>query len=71
MLKKTITLREVANPKDASRAQFEVYDTDTGTSLGIYDSREAAEAEVESMNRSDAEGLDATKRKQDADPASG
>lgn len=71
MLKQTITLREVPDPKDASRSQFEVYDNDTGTSLGIYDSREAAQAEVDNMNRSDVEGLNAKDRKQDADPADG
>ena len=71
MLKQTITLREVPDPKDESRSQFEVYDNDTGTSLGVYDNREAAQAEVDSMNRSDVEGLDEKSRKQDADPAEG
>lgn len=71
MLKQTITLREVPDPRDASRSQFEVYDSDTGTSLGIYDSREAAQAEVDSMNRSDVEGMNEKDRKQDADPADG
>jgi hypothetical protein len=71
MLKQTITLREVSDPEDASRSQFEVYDSDTGTSLGIYDSREAAQAEVDNMNSSDIAGLSGKTRKQDADPADG
>lgn len=71
MLKKTITLRELPNPNDASHPQFEVYDSDTGTSLGVFDSREAAQAEVENMNQADVEGLDERQRKQDADPADG
>lgn len=71
MIKQTITLREIADPKDTSRTQFEVYDSDTGTTLGIYENRADAEAEVESMNRSDVAGQNDNSRKQDADPADG
>ena len=71
MIKKTITLRELSDSKSESETQFEVYDEDTGTSLGIYDRREDAEAEVERMNQSDVAGYDDSSRKQDADPAEG
>lgn len=71
MVKQTITLREVPAPQEADAVQFEVYDEDTGTSLGIYDRREDAEAEVERMNQSDVAGHHDLSRKQDADPADG
>lgn len=70
MIKQTVTVREVENPKDG-RTQFEVYDSDTGTTLGIYDERADAEAEVESLNSSDVAGQNDRSRKQDADPADG
>lgn len=71
MLKQTITLREITDPRDTSRTQFEIYDSDTGTALGVYDSRAEAEAEVENLNRSDVAGQNDCSRKQDADPAGG
>lgn len=71
MIKKTITLREVSDPKDATHSQFEVYDSDTGTTLGIYDNQADAEAEVAHMNQSDVAGQNDRTRKQDADPADG
>ncbi|KXS37359.1 MAG: hypothetical protein AWU55_2361 [Halomonadaceae bacterium T82-2] len=70
MLKKTITWREVPGAGD-SEPRYEVYDSDTGTVIGLYDSREAAQAEVESMNQSDVEGRGSGHRKQEADPAGG
>lgn len=69
MLKRTITWRKLPDPHGAEAPKYEVYDSDTGTSIGVFDSREAAEDEVASMNRSDVEGFDEQYRKKDADPA--
>ncbi|MBZ9558882.1 MULTISPECIES: hypothetical protein [Modicisalibacter] len=70
MLKKTITWRTVP-ASEASQRRYEVYDSDTGSVIGVFDTQQAAENEVESMNRSDVEGLDENRRKQDADPGDG
>lgn len=70
MLKKTITWRKVPT-SEASQSRYEVYDSDTGTVVGVFDSQQAAEDEVKAMNQSDVEGLDENRRKQDADPANG
>lgn len=53
MLRNAIEIREVRSQEGASRS-FEVYDSDTGTSLGNYDSLERAEAERRNMASSDA-----------------
>ncbi|MDW5376133.1 hypothetical protein R6258_04290 [Halomonas sp. HP20-15] len=71
MLKKTITWRELPDPHNVETAKYEVYDSDTGATIGMFDSREAAEEEVARMNRSDVEGLGEQQRKKDADPAAG
>ncbi|MBZ9539917.1 hypothetical protein KGQ90_13355 [Modicisalibacter tunisiensis] len=70
MIKQTITWREVPGEGD-SGPRYEVYDSDTGTVIGTYDSREAAQEEVDAMNRSDVEGRGSSHRKQEADPAGG
>ncbi|QJQ95308.1 MULTISPECIES: hypothetical protein [Halomonadaceae] len=65
MLNNAIEIREVEKSNDA-QPRYEVYDTDTGTSLGLYDSMEKAEAVREKMVSSD----NATKEGgYDADPA--
>lgn len=51
MLKNAVVIREVSS-RDGE-AHYEVYDTDTGSSLGFYDSLERAEAEVQHMDSSD------------------
>ncbi|MEA3253273.1 MAG: hypothetical protein U9Q35_17295 [Pseudomonadota bacterium] len=73
MLKKTITWRKLPDSRneDAEASEYEVYDSDTGATIGVFASREAAENEVARMNHSDIEGLDDRQRKEDADPAAG
>ncbi|WP_136068295.1 hypothetical protein [Modicisalibacter radicis] len=69
MLKKTITWRKLPDPHNVEAPKYEVYDSDTGATIGVFDDREAAEDEVARMNRSDVEGLEKQHRKKDADPA--
>lgn len=71
MLKKTITWRKLPDTPNAESPEYEVYDSDTGATIGVFASREAAEEEVVRMNHSDIEGLDEQYRKEDADPAAG
>ena len=45
MLKKTITWRKLPDSRneDAEASEYEVYDSDTGATIGVFASREAAE----------------------------
>lgn len=52
MLTNAIEIREVTGPNGAG-VHYELYDSDTGTSLGIYDSLDRAKAERKHMNTSD------------------
>lgn len=52
MLNEAIEIREVKDSDDDTSVRYEVYDSDTGTSLGIYDNYEDAQYEVESMKSS-------------------
>ncbi|GAB3335725.1 hypothetical protein ACFO0E_07200 [Chromohalobacter beijerinckii] len=54
MLHDAIEIRKIAGP-DEDDVRYEVYDSDTGVSLGLYQSMEHAEAERQRMKASDNE----------------
>lgn len=64
MLHDAIEIRKIKESNDDETC-YEVYDSDTGTSLGIFDTIERAEAERQSMKRSNRA---AVKGGSDADP---
>ena len=53
MLKKTITWRKLPDSRneDAEASEYEVYDSDTGATIGVFASREAAENDLCVDNR--------------------
>lgn len=53
MLHDAIEIREVTQPDDAIGTRYEVYDSDTGTPLGVFESYEDARYELESMKASE------------------
>lgn len=58
MLRDAIEIRKISGPGDAD-TRYEVYDTDTGTSLGEYARLEDAESMRQSMkSSSDANHLE-------------
>lgn len=64
MLRDAIEIRKINGPGDAD-TRYEVYDTDTGTSLGVYQDVKEAENMRQSMKSSrDAENQEAN----DPDP---
>ncbi|MGC3872641.1 hypothetical protein ACPF7Z_05140 [Halomonas sp. GXIMD04776] len=65
MLNEAIEIRELKEGDDESSIRYEVYDSDTGTSLGVFDNYEDAQYEVESMKSSN-EAI--WKDGEDADP---
>ncbi|GHB15571.1 hypothetical protein [Modicisalibacter luteus] len=72
MLKDAIVIREIVS-KDSSIKSYEVYDSDTGSSLGNYDSLDRAETERRHMQSSDAaakKGEADMDPRQDNDPSS-
>ena len=52
MLSEAIEIRELKESDDDKNPRYEVYDSDTGTSLGLFDTYEDAQYEVESMKSS-------------------
>lgn len=65
MLNDAIEIRELKDSDDDAAVRYEVYDSDTGTSLGVYDNYEDAQYEVESMKSSNRADWDDAK---EADP---
>nr|WP_298413477.1 hypothetical protein [uncultured Halomonas sp.] len=65
MLNEAIEIRELKDSDDDATVRYEVYDSDTGTSLGVYDNYEDAQYEVESMKSSNRAVWDDA---EDADP---
>nr|WP_298373479.1 hypothetical protein [uncultured Halomonas sp.] len=65
MLNEAIEIRELKDSDDDATVRYEVYDSDTGTSLGVYDNYEDAQYEVESMKSSNRSVWEGAK---DADP---
>lgn len=63
MLNDAIAIREVTAP--GGDARYEVYDGDTGTPLGLFDSYEDARYEVETMK---ASNRSVWNKERDADP---
>ncbi|SHE28538.1 hypothetical protein SAMN02745148_00013 [Modicisalibacter ilicicola DSM 19980] len=51
MLNEAIEIRELKTSED-NQSRYEVYDSDTGTSLGVFDTYEDAQYEVDSMKSS-------------------
>ena len=54
MLHDAIEIRKIGH-HDTDEVRYEVYDSDTGVSLGLYQSMEHAEAERQRMKASDSE----------------
>lgn len=67
MLHDAIEIRKISHP-DSDEVRYEVYDGDTGVSLGLYQSMEHAEAERQRMKSSDSELKSGTS---DDDPGTG
>lgn len=65
MLNNAIEIREVKEADGDDGIRYEVYDSDTGTPLGVFDSYEDAKYEMESMKASNRAIWD---REKDADP---
>lgn len=63
MLNDAIAIREVTAPDGDAR--YEVYDSDTGTPLGLFDSYENARYELETMK---ASNRSVWNKQGDADP---
>lgn len=65
MISTALEIREVREPDGDETTRYEVYDSDTGTPLGIFDTYEDAQYEVESMKASNRAMWNKDK---DADP---
>ncbi|GAB2801566.1 hypothetical protein GCM10027040_31710 [Halomonas shantousis] len=64
-------IREISNPKSGSGLQYEVYDPDTGGTIGIFDTEKEARMRAEKMEEiADQEGVDEPDIPRD-DPATG
>ncbi|GAB2801571.1 hypothetical protein GCM10027040_31720 [Halomonas shantousis] len=57
MAEQTIEVREVNESGDDTAGRYEVFDTDTGISIGIYDTKAEAESRADQMRSIDVEAL--------------
>ncbi|MHB0777468.1 hypothetical protein [Halomonas sp. WWR20] len=62
MAEQTIEVREISDSGDGLAPRYEVFDTDTGISIGIYDTKSEADSRASQMRSIDVETLN-----QDAD----
>lgn len=65
MIESALEIREVREPDGDGETRYEVYDSDTGMPVGVFDSYEDAKYEVESMKQSNRETWN---KESDADP---
>lgn len=65
MIPDAIVIREVREPDGDADTRYEVYDSDTGTPLGVFDTYEDAKYEMESMKASNRATMN---KETDADP---
>lgn len=58
MLHEAMAIREVPASSADEAPHYEVYDSDTGTPLGTFETYEAAETEMENMKASNRVAID-------------
>ncbi|MHB0777467.1 hypothetical protein [Halomonas sp. WWR20] len=64
-------IRKISNPQNGSAPQYEVYDPDTGGSIGIFDTETEAKMRAEKLEGiADEKGVDDPDVPKD-DPATG